>query len=223
MFSDLLSIPTEGLYSSPLLTPQRQRDLTIAALLRQILGLARTRPVVLKIADAHWADSSTLELLDRGIVSIKAVRVFVICTFRPEFLPHRLDEIHVTMLRLDRWSREQTEHIISELRGDKALPHGVQEQIISKADGVPLFAEELTKTVMEFELLRDGDDQNVTIGLLPSLVIPTTLSGFLPHRSVGGLDIAERVQEEIGEPVAREVELERHAPRKHEAPRVERR
>jgi class 3 adenylate cyclase/adenylate kinase family enzyme len=182
LFAALLSIPADGLYLPPVLAPQRQRDLTIAALLRQILGLARTRPVVLKVADAHWADSSTLELLDRCIASIKAARVFVVCTFRPEFFPRWLDESHVTMLRLDRLSREQTGHIIAEITGGKELPRGMQEQIIIKADGVPLFAEELTKAVLESGLLRDAGDRYVTTGLLPSLSIPTTLLGSLTAR-----------------------------------------
>ena len=149
---------------------------------RQILGLARTRPVVLKVADAHWADSSTLELLDRCIASIKTARVFVVCTFRPEFFPHWLDESHVTMLRLDRLSREQTEHIISEVAGGKELPCEVQEQIMSKADGVPLFAEELTKAVLESGLLRDAGDRYVTTASPPSLAIPATLLGSLTAR-----------------------------------------
>jgi class 3 adenylate cyclase/DNA-binding response OmpR family regulator len=181
-FAALLSIPTGGLHSSPVLTPERQRDLTVAALLRQILGLAGTRPVVLKVADAHWADSSTLELLDRCIASVKTARVFVVCTFRPEFFPRWLDESHVTMLRLDRLSREQTGHIISEVSCGKELPREVQEQIMSKSDGVPLFAEELTKAVLESGLLRDAGDRYITRGSLTSLAIPTSLLGSLTAR-----------------------------------------
>ena len=124
--------------------------------------------MVLEVADAHWIDSSTLELLDRCIASIKTARVFVVCTFRPEFFPHWLDESHVTMLRLDRLSREQTELIISDVAGGKELPCEVQEQIMSKADGVPLFAEELTKAVLESGLLRDAGDRYVTTGSSPS-------------------------------------------------------
>jgi predicted ATPase len=76
-YATLLSIPPDGFYSSPPdLTPQRRRDLTIAALLRQVLGLALARPVVIVLADAHWIDSSTLELLGRCIASIKTARVF---------------------------------------------------------------------------------------------------------------------------------------------------
>ena len=180
-FATLLSIPTDARCSSPVLTPDRQRYLTIAALVRQILGLARLRPVVLKLANAHWADSSTLELLDRCIASIKTTRVLIMCTFRPEFFPRWLDQSQVTMLRLDRLSREQTGHIISEVSAGKDLPRDVQEQIISKADGVPLFAEELTKAVLEFGLLRDAG-RFVSTGLPPSPAVPTTLLGSLTAR-----------------------------------------
>ncbi|HMF24068.1 MAG TPA: AAA family ATPase, partial [Pseudolabrys sp.] len=181
-FASLLSLPTDGFYSSPNLTPQRQKDLQITALLRQVLGLARTRPVVIKIADAHWMDSSTLELLTRTITSIKTARIFVICSFRPEFFPHWLDESHVTMLRLDRLSRELTGVIISDVAGGKDLPRELHEQILSKADGVPLFAEELTKTVLESGVLQDAGDRYVAVDPLPSLVIPATLLGSLTAR-----------------------------------------
>jgi class 3 adenylate cyclase/DNA-binding response OmpR family regulator/predicted ATPase len=181
-FAALLSIPTDGLYSSPNLTPQRQRDLTIAALLRQVLGLALTRPVVIKLADAHWIDSSTLELLGRCIASIETARVFVLCSFRPEFFPRWLDESHVTMLRLDRLSREQSGSIIFDVAGHKQLPSALHEQIISKADGVPLFAEELTKAVLESGLLQDAGGRYISPGPLPPLTIPTTLQGWLTSR-----------------------------------------
>jgi predicted ATPase len=182
LFAALLSIPTDGLYSSPNLTPQRQRDLTIAALLRQVLSLALTRPVVIELADAHWVDSSTLELLSRCIASIKTARVFVFCSFRPEFFPHWLDESHVAMLRLDRLSREQTGDIIFDVAGGKELPCELREQIMSKADGVPLFAEELTKTVLETGLLQDAGDRYAPVGPLPPVAIPTTLLGSLTAR-----------------------------------------
>jgi predicted ATPase/class 3 adenylate cyclase/DNA-binding response OmpR family regulator len=182
LFAKLLSISTDGFCSSPKLTPQRQRDLTIAALCRQILGYALTRPVILKVADVHWADSSTFELLDRCIASIKTARVFVVCTFRPELFPHWLNESHVSMVRLDRLPREQTELIISDVTGGKELPCGIQEHILSKADGVPLFAEELTKAVLGTGLLRVIGDRYVISGLSTSPVIPTTLLGSLTAR-----------------------------------------
>jgi class 3 adenylate cyclase/DNA-binding response OmpR family regulator/predicted ATPase len=182
LFAALLSIPTAGSVPSQNLTPLRQRELTIAALIRQAVGLAFMHPVVVKFADAHWMDSSTLELLIRSLSSIKTARVFVLCSFRPEFFPHGLDESHVTMLRLERLSREHTGAIISDVAGGKELPCGLHEKIMSKADGVPLFAEELTKTVLESGQLQEAGERYVTVGSSPSLDVPSTLLGSLTAR-----------------------------------------
>jgi class 3 adenylate cyclase/DNA-binding response OmpR family regulator/predicted ATPase len=202
LYAALLSIPTDKFNSSPSLTPQRQRELTIAALLRQLHDVALTRPVVVVVADAHWIDSSTLELLSRCIASIKAARVFVLINFRPEFFAPWLDESHVTMLTLNRLPREQTEAIILDVAGRKELPRDLQEQITSKSDGVPLFAEELTKTVLESGLLQDAGDRYVAVGPLPPLAVPTTLLGSLTAR----LDRLGEIREiaQIGAAIGRE-------------------
>jgi predicted ATPase len=202
LYAALLSIPTDKSNSSPDLTSQRQRALTIAALLRQLRDLALTRPVVVVLADAHWIDSSTLELLSRCIASIKAARVLVLINFRPEFFPPWLDESHVTMLRLNRLAREQIEAILLDVAGSKELPRELQEQIVSKSDGVPLFAEELTKTVLESGLLQDAGDRYVAVGPLPALAIPTTLLGSLTAR----LDKLGEIREiaQIGAAIGRE-------------------
>jgi predicted ATPase/DNA-binding response OmpR family regulator/class 3 adenylate cyclase len=197
----LLSIPTAA-PPAPGLTPQRQKDLTIAALIRHILGLARDRPLIVELADAHWADSSTLELFSRIIASINAAQVFVLMSFRPEFFPHWLNEPHVTMLRLDRLGREQIEAMIFDVAGQRALPSEMYAQIISKTDGVPLFVEELTKSVLESGLLEDAGDKLTTVRPLPPLAIPTTLLGSLTAR----LDRLGPVKEiaQIGAAIGRE-------------------
>ena len=197
----LLSIPTGELPAQDL-TPQRRKDLTIAALIRHILGFARDRPLVVELADAHWADSSTLELFSRIITSIKAAQVFVLISFRPEFFPQWLNEPHVTMLRLDRLGREQIEAMIFDVAGQRALPSEMRTQIISKTDGVPLFVEELTKSVLESGLLEGAGDQLANAGPLPLLAIPTTLLGSLTAR----LDRLGPVKEiaQVGAAIGRE-------------------
>ena len=179
--ANLLSIPTDGAAISGL-TPQRQKDLVITALVRHVLGLARTRPVVVKLADAHWADSSTLELFGRIIASIRAAPVFVLISFRPEFFPPWLDEPHVTMLRLDRLGRDQTDAMIFDVAGQRALPSEIQAQIVSKSDGIPLFVEELTKSVVESGILQAAGDEFVLAGQLRAFGIPATLLGSLTAR-----------------------------------------
>ena len=176
----LLSIPTDELPpTGP--TPSRQKDLTIAALVRQVLGLAGAMPVVIELADAHWADSSTLELFSRIIASVRTARVFLLISFRPEFFPQWLDEPHLTMLRLERLGRDQTEAIILDVAGHKVLPSEMSAQIISKTDGVPLFVEELTKAVLESAMFQDAGNPLVAVSSAP-LAIPTTLLDLLTAR-----------------------------------------
>ena len=160
LYAALLSIATPEREPSLDLTPQRQKDLTIAAFSRHLLSLADKRPLIVVLEDAHWIDSSTLELLNRLIPLITTVRVLLLIKFRPEFMPQWLGEPHVTMLRLDRMGREQCHAIISEVIGNDALPREAEEQIIDKADGIPLFVEELTKSVLEFKLVEDVGDRD---------------------------------------------------------------
>ena len=135
------------------------------------------------IEDVHWIDPTTLEA-DRTefIEAIKTAPVLFLVTFRPDFLPPWLDQPHVTMLRLDRLAREQAGAMVIDVTGGKELPAEVYEQIISKTDGVPLFVEELTKTVLESGLLQDAGDRYVTVGPLPRLAIPATLHDSLMAR-----------------------------------------
>ena len=182
LYAALLSITAPEREPSLDLTPQRQKDLTIAALSRHLLSLADKQPLIVVLADAHWLDSSTLELVNRIIPLIKTARVFFLIKFRPEFMPQWLSEPHVTMLRLDRMGREQCHAIISEVTGNNALPREAEEQIIDRADGVPLFVEELTKSVLESQLVQDVGDQHIAVGGVPSLAVPASLVDLLTAR-----------------------------------------
>ena len=182
LYAALLSITRPEREPSLDLTPQRQKDLTIAALGRHLLSLADKQPLIVVLEDAHWVDSSTLELVNRIIPLIKTARVFFLIKFRPEFMPQWLGEPHLTMLRLDRMDREQCYAIISEVIGDNALPREAEEQIIDRADGVPLFVEELTKSVMESQLVQDVGDRHIAVGGVSPLAVPASLVDSLTAR-----------------------------------------
>jgi class 3 adenylate cyclase/predicted ATPase len=182
LYAALLSIPTGEPNSKTDVTPQRQKDLTIDALIRQLLALARKSPVLFILEDVHWIDPTTLELVNRTIQSIKTAPALFLLTFRPDFLPPWLDQPHVTMLRLEKLSRDQAGSMILEVTGGKQIPDEVYDQIIGKTDGVPLFIEELTKAVLESGLLRYAGDRYVIDGPLPPLAIPTTLHDSLMAR-----------------------------------------
>ena len=181
-YAKLLSIATPESQLSANLSPQRQKDLTIAAVGRHMQRLADKQPLIIVVADAHWADSSTLELVDHLIPRVKTIPVFFLIEFRPEFVLPWSGEPHVTMLRLDRMNFEHSIAIINEVTGKSTLPPEIQEQIVNKADGVPLFIEELTKSVQESELVREVGGKYVMASLSSSTAIPTSLIDSLTAR-----------------------------------------
>ncbi|MGB8632816.1 MAG: AAA family ATPase [Xanthobacteraceae bacterium] len=202
LYAALLAIATPAREPSSSAAPQRVKELTIAALSRYLLNLAHKQPLIIVLADAHWIDSSTLELLNKIVPLIKTVRVFLLIEFRPEFIPQWVSEPHVTTLRLGPLGREQSRTIICEVTGGKKLPREVREQILDQTDGVPLFVEELTKTVLESEVLKDVGDHYVAAGPLPALAVPSTLLESLTAR-FDRLDSAKEVAQ-IGAVIGRE-------------------
>jgi class 3 adenylate cyclase/predicted ATPase len=182
LIADLLSIPTGGRYPALDLTPPKRKEKTFEALTAQVAGLAARQPVLMVFDDVHWSDPTTRELLDLLIDRVPTLRVLVIITFRPEFTPPWVGPSHVTLLSLSRLAPRQSAEMMMRVTGGKALPKEITEQIIDRTDGVPLFIEELTKSVVESGLVtKSGDGYTVTGPAVP-LAIPTTLHASLLAR-----------------------------------------
>jgi class 3 adenylate cyclase/predicted ATPase len=182
LWADLLSVPLPAA-SPPLnMTPQRQKQKTLEAVLGLLVALATHQPVLVLVEDLHWVDPSTLELLNLVVEQAPTVRVLVLLTFRPDFRPPWAQRAHVTSLTLSRLTRRQTELMIGRTAGSKGLPMEVVQEVVAKTDGVPLFVEELTRMVLESGLLREQDDRYELTGVLPPLAIPSTLQDSLMAR-----------------------------------------
>lgn len=205
LFAALLSLPIDR-YPPRMLSPQKHKELTIAALVDQSLRLALRQPVLMICEDAHWTDPSTLETMSLTIERIRQTGILIVITCRPEFVPPWMGHGHVTSLHLNRLSKRQGAAMTSRLTGGKALPEEVLEQILERTDGVPLFVEELTKTVLEAGFLRDAGERWELSGPLPPLAIPTTLQDSLMSR----LDRLESNKEvaQIGACIGREFDYE---------------
>ena len=173
--SDLLSLPASERHPLPNLGPQRKKERTLEALIRQVEGLARRLPVVVVFEDAHWMDPTSRELLDLAVERVRSLPVLLVVTFRPEFQPPWVGQPQVTMLTLNRLDRRDRAVLVEQIAGSKPLPAEVVSQIVDRTDGVPLFVEELTKSVLESGVLREEPDRYVLDRALPSLAIPTTL------------------------------------------------
>jgi class 3 adenylate cyclase len=149
LLAELLSLPTEGRFPPLQLSPQRKKEKTFEALLRQLEALARQRPVLMLFEDVHWIDPSSRELLDLVVERVARLPVLLLVTFRPEFQPPWTGLAHVTVLVLNRLDRREGAVLVRRVVGTEALAGDVVAEIVRRTDGVPLFVEELTKAMLE--------------------------------------------------------------------------
>jgi hypothetical protein len=134
------------------------------------------------LEDAHWIDPTSLDVFSRLVDRLSSLRALLVITFRPDFAPPWVGRAHVASLALNRFARRQVVAMIDRITGGKALPAEVLEQIVARTDGVPLFVEELTKTVLESDLLREESEAYILRAALTPLAIPSTLQDSLMAR-----------------------------------------
>ncbi len=201
LLADMLSLPNDGRYPAPGLTPQQRRQKTQEALISQVEALARHNPTLMILEDAHWSDPTSLELFSRLVDRIQALRVLLIVTFRPEFEPPWIGRPHVTALTLNRLARQDVIALIDRVVGNKPLPASVRVDIVERTDGVPLFVEEMTKAVLEAE---DEGAAERLVAAVPAaaLAVPASLHASLMAR----LDRLGRAREiaQVGAAIGRE-------------------
>jgi predicted ATPase len=130
----------------------------------------------------HWLDPTTLELLGLLVEQIPTVRLLLLLTCRPTFQSPWEPRSYVTRTTVSRLTRTPVERLAVHVAGDKPLPAVILQQLVDKADGVPLFVEEMTKTVLESGLLREADGRYELTAPLPLLAIPATLHDSLTAR-----------------------------------------
>jgi class 3 adenylate cyclase/tetratricopeptide (TPR) repeat protein len=178
----LFGLPASNRFPLEHLGPEVQRKKTLDALIAPILALAE-QPVLLAVDDLHWSDPSTLELLGRLVERIERRRILMILTFRPEFQPPwRLPASWSLPLVLSALTRDETRILVAAVAGSVRLPDRVVDRIVERADGVPLFAEELARAVVDSGLIVERDGRVDFRGHVEDRVIPTTLQDSLMAR-----------------------------------------
>jgi class 3 adenylate cyclase/predicted ATPase len=183
LFAPLLSLPIpEDTYPPLQLSPQRQRQKALEAIVAILQELAEQQPVLFILEDLHWTDPTTLELLNLVIEQIPIASVLVLLTCRPYFQPAWHHRSYLTEITVNRLSQTQVEQIVNRLTEGKNLPPEVRQQIVEKTDGVPLFVEELTKAIVESGHLQDVNGHYELTGSFSTLAIPATLQDSLMAR-----------------------------------------
>ena len=188
---DLLDLPALEAYPLPMITPEQHRERTMAGLCATALSLAERELFVLEVEDLHWADPSTLEFLTRLIDLTPDSRMVVLCTARPEFKsPWKPSQF--VRVELDRLSAFPTLEMTEVLAAGRSVPAGLLREIAERSDGVPLFVEQLVRTVFESDWVNDLEDHVILPSGVFSEVVPATLRSSLMAR-IDRLGSAKRI------------------------------
>lgn len=182
LLASLFSLPLSEGWAPLTMSPQKQRQKLQETLVQWLLEEAEHQTVYCVWEDLHWADPSTLELLELLLNHTSTPHILTLLSFRPEFTPPWKSQTPTTHLTLRRLEDTHTRKIVEQVTEGKALPQEVLQQIIAKTDGVPLFVEELTKMVVESELVKAVNNHYELTGSLPSLAIPVTIQDSLMAR-----------------------------------------
>ncbi len=212
LLAELLSLPATPRYPALQLTPQRKKERTFAALLHQLTELTRHQPVLMVFEDLHWVDPSSRELLDLTVERAARLQMLMIATFRPEFQAPWSGLPQVTALTLNRLDPRTSAAMVARIAGNQPLPEGLAAEIAERADGVPLFVEELTRAVIE---AAAGDETGIAKALagapLPAAGVPAALNASLMAR-LDRLGPAAREIAQIGAVIGRDFPYELLAP-----------
>jgi class 3 adenylate cyclase len=176
---ELLALPEWVAKAYPL--PEQRALESKERTLSALAGLLTTTPGdsgrLIVVEDAHWSDPTTLELLGRVIAVAASLRLFIVVTCRPEFVAPWPAAEHLTMLRLERLGRLDAENLMRFLGSARILSPELQARVLDKADGIPLFVQELTKAVAEEVVAAQGD-----AAYTPAVAVPSTLHDTLMAR-----------------------------------------
>ena len=179
LFAEMLSLPNDGRYLSLELIPQQRRQKTLEALTAQVEALSHSNPVLMIFEDVHWIDPTSLEALGRTVDRLRTLGVLLLLTYRPEFEPPGVGRPYVTTLNLNRLGEREIAAIIDRVKGNKALPESIIQDIIERTDGIPLFVEEMTKAVLEAEGAAESAVATIPS---PSIGVPSSLQVSLMAR-----------------------------------------
>jgi len=182
LIAEFLSVPLPAGQAQPPLPPDRKRQLTREVVLRHFERHCAAAPVLLMVEDAHWMDGATEGFLVALFERMHDRPLMAMITLRPGHPRRWADGTRASEMTLDPLPPADAQRLIRNACRGRRLPPAVIDEILAKTDGVPLFIEELTATVLESGLLREDGDALVMDGPLPALDIPSTLRDSLMAR-----------------------------------------
>lgn len=163
----------------------QRKEAAIRVLMEYAVARSRAAPLMIILEDAHWLDPTSIELIDRLVPLLAEERILIVISARPEYQPVWVTHPSVTLISLTRLGSREAAAVIAGAAGGKQLPRELTEQILQRSDGVPLFLEELTRTLIVSGQLAESAEGYRLTGPLPKVAMPTTLQELLTARLDG--------------------------------------
>jgi TOMM system kinase/cyclase fusion protein len=193
LLATYLSIPLSPPYVAPALSPDLLKSRVMEALIAVLLRVSLEQPTLFVVEDLHWADASTLELLDLLLARAAGARLMVLLTFRPELRPPWREGANLRRLSLGRLTTSQTAAMVALASRGRSLPAEVVERLVERAEGNPLFIEELTSVVADH--WQSAREEATSVRTFAAAAIPASLQELLLARldrlGGGGKEVAQ--------------------------------
>jgi predicted ATPase/class 3 adenylate cyclase len=191
-YAALLSVPPTDGYKPAELGTAAQRERALDSVVSITLSLARQRPILLIVEDVQWIDPTSIELLERLLPQVVEERILLIVTFRADYDPYWLIGLNAHVLPLTKLATAECERIIENVPRGKSLPRSIRRTITERTDGIPLFVEEFTRSVLDSGMFGRDSDRQASRQKLSKLQVPASIQDSLMAR-LDRLGTAKRV------------------------------
>jgi len=192
LFGELMGLPVWDRYPPVEQTAEEQREKLSDILLTVLESLGKRQPVVVMMADLHCADPTTIEFLGEFAQEIATINTMLLCTARPSFTAPWTPRAHILPVPIGRLPAKRVKMMVDELTRGVDLPKDVFDQLVDKTDGVPLFIEEMTKALLDSNVLVERSGRYELTGPVPDLSVPSTVRDALMAR-IDRLGSAKRI------------------------------
>ena len=191
-FLDLLSVKDSGINRIEM-TPESVKERTIEALNRIVLKGSEIQPLIMAIEDLHWIDKVSEEVLKDLLESIAGSRVFLLFTYRPDFVHTWGGRSYHNQVNLNRLSNRESLGMITNLIGSSDLESALEDLILEKSEGVPFFIEEFIQSLKDLNLIEKREGKYCLVQDKPDVTIPSTIQDVIMARVDSLLEGAKEV------------------------------
>ena len=203
---ELLSVKDSSI-DQIILSPEAKKENIIASITELVIKESEIRPLIMAIEDLHWIDKSSEELLKYLLKSIAGSRVYLIFTYRPEYIPIWHAKSYHSQINLNRLSNQQSIKMVSSLLGSENVDSELEKLIIEKTEGVPFFIEEFLKSLKYFKIITEEKNKYKLSVNIEILSVPVTIQDVIMARVDGLTDSAKSLLQ-IGSVIEREFSYE---------------